>query len=221
MKLNFEGLAHYAPLFWVGFKGTVALTVGALILAVLFSIPLVAFRMSKVGVLRLVARAYISVFRAVPLIVSILFVYFGVVQIIGHGISNYSAGIIALALCEAAFLSELVRGGIEGVDIGQKEAAISLGISKPRVMFGILLPQAFRSILPGLVNELIGTLKATALVYSIGYVELLRATNIVITNTYRAFEPYLIVASIYYVMVMSLTLLSNRLEVRIKRSYRS
>lgn len=218
MKLDFSKVWVYHSRWVSGLENTLLITVSALVLSVIVSIIIAFFRMSKIKPLNWFARFYISIFRGVPMIVQIMFIYFGIAQLIGKPLSPFTAGYIALGLNSAGFLSELLRGGIQSVDYGQTEAAMSMGLSKVRIQCGIVMPQAIKSILPGLVNEVIGVLKSSSLVYAIGFAELMRETNLVISSTFRSFEAYIVVAVIYYVLVMILTFFGSKVERWVNKS---
>lgn len=218
MDLDFSKLWAYRNVWLDGLKSTLLITAVALIVSVVVSLIIAFFKMSKIKPLNWFASFYISIFRGVPAIVQIMFIYFGIPQVTGHLLTPFVAGYIALGLNSAGFLSELLRGGIQGVDYGQTEAATAMGMSKLRIQFGIVIPQAIKSILPGLINEVIGVLKASSLIYAIGYAELMRNTNLVISTTFRSFECYIIVGIIYYVIVMILTFIGGKVERWVNKS---
>ncbi len=218
MELDFSKLWAYRNVWVDGLKSTLLITAAALALSFVASLVIAFFKMSKVKPLNWFASLYISIFRGVPAIVQIMFIYFGIPQVTGHKLTPFVAGYIALGLNSAGFLSELLRGGIQGVDYGQTEAATAMGMSKLRIQFGIVIPQAIKSILPGLINEIIGVLKASSLIYAIGYAELMRNTNLVISTTFRSFECYIIVGIIYYVIVMFLTFIGGKVERWVNKS---
>ena len=166
--------------------------------------------------LRAVLNFYTSIFRGVPLIVLLFLAYFATPQLTGFKISMFAAGAITLGLNGSATVSETVRGGIEGVDRGQYDAARAIGLRYVPMMRKIIVPQAMRSIAPALVNEVITVLKSSSLVATIGLMDMMRAAQSVQALTYRAFEPFLVVAVVYYVIVMALTALGNRLEGRLR-----
>jgi ABC-type amino acid transport system permease subunit len=130
----------------------------------------------------------------------------------------FEAGVLAFSLNSGAYVSEHIRAGILSVDRGQFEAAASLGISYFSTMKDIILPQAIKNILPSLVNESIDLLKESALVSTIGEMDLLRRANVVAAEKYIYFEPLLMVAAVYYVMVMVLSHFAKVLEIRLRRS---
>ena len=166
--------------------------------------------------LRLLLDFYTSIFRGVPLIVLLFLAYFATPQLTGYKISMFAAGVLTLGLNGSATVSETLRGGIEGVDRGQSDAAYSLGMRYTQVMVSIIIPQALRSVVPALVNEVITVLKSSSLVAVIGLMDLMRAAQSIQAITYRAFEPFFIAAIIYYIIVMGLTWLGSRWEKLVK-----
>ena len=145
-------------------------------------------------------------------------IYFATPQLTGYDISALQAGVFSFTLNSGAYMSESIRGGIQAVDKGQTEAAISMGISYSMMMVDIIFPQALKNILPALVNETIGLLKDSSLVATIGVVEILRSAQIVGANKYIYFEPLLFAGLIYYLLVMGLTFGASALEKRLRQS---
>ncbi len=145
-------------------------------------------------------------------------IYFATPQLIGYQITALEAGLLAFSLNSTAYVSEIIRAGIEAVDKGQFEAAKALAIPYPQTMVSIIIPQAVRNILPALVNEGVNLLKESALVSVIGEMDLLRRANIVSSQTFLYFEPLMFVAIVYYILVSILSQFSKLLEKRLKRS---
>jgi polar amino acid transport system permease protein len=183
-------------------------------------------RLSRFRVIQGVVRFYVWVMRGTPLLVQIVFIYTGLAagnifrfEDINLGIvviaGNIQAAIVALSLNEGAYMSEIIRAGIASVDIGQTEAAKSLGMTYGKLMRRIILPQAARVIIPPLGNDFNGMLKNTTLVSVIGVPELLLATEMVTSATFRVFELYLVVA-LYY---LTLTTLWGFVQQWIERRY--
>ena len=152
-----------------------------------------------------------------PLIVLLFITYFATPQLTGYKISMFAAAVLTLGLNGSATVSETLRGGIEGVDAGQYDAAKSLGLTYVQMMRRVIIPQALRSVAPALVNEVITVLKSSSLVATIGLMDMMRAAQSVQALTYRAFEPFLMVAGVYYVIVMCLVAVGNTLERRLRR----
>ena len=218
MNLDFSIVPQYLGYLWTAAGITVKVTLLALFFGFILAVPLAFMKLSKSRVLRFITSFYTSVFRGVPLLVQLMIVYFGIPQLTGNNLTPLTASTIALSLNSAAYLSETLRGGIMAVDYGQREAALALGVSQPAVMIDIVMPQALKSVLPGLVNEMINLLKNTSLVSCISLVDLLRAAQLIISRSYRAFEPLIVVAVIYYILVEILDIVSKRLERWVTKS---
>lgn len=218
MNLDFSIIPQYLGYLWTAAGITVKVTLLALFFGFVLAVPLAFMKLSKSKVLRFITSFYTSVFRGVPLLVQLMIVYFGIPQLTGNNLTPLTASTIALSLNSAAYLSETLRGGIMAVDYGQREAALALGVSQPAVMIDIVMPQALKSVLPGLVNEMINLLKNTSLVSCISLVDLLRAAQLIISRSYRAFEPLIVVAVIYYILVEILDIVSKRLERWVTKS---
>lgn len=158
------------------------------------------------------AQGYVSIFRGTPLLVQLGIFYFGLPHLIGYNTSAFEAGVLAFALNSAAYSCEVIRSGIQSIDIGQWEASKVLGLNKYRMLQKVILPQAFRNILPALVNELVNILKESALVSTIGEMDLLRRAQMVASEKFLYFEPLLIVALTYYILVLIMNTFAQRLE---------
>ena len=214
MSLNFEIIAPYLNMFWGGLAVTVEVTVGSLLLAFVLGFVLAVLKVLPCRPLHLLLAFYTSIFRGVPLIVLLFMAYFATPQLTGYKITMFAAGVLTLGLNGSATVSETLRGGIEGVDRGQYDAARSLGMHYPSMMARVIIPQALRSVVPALVNEVITVLKSSALVSVIGLMDLMRTAQSIQAFTYRAFEPFFVAAIIYYVIVMGLTWLGGVWERR-------
>ena len=199
-----------------GLVVTCQVTAAALAIALVLGFLIAVLKVLPCRPLRAVLNFYTSIFRGVPLIVLLFLAYFATPQLTGFKISMFAAGAITLGLNGSAMVSETVRGGIEGVDRGQYDAARAIGLRYVPMMRKIIVPQTMRSIAPALVNEVITVLKSSSLVATIGLMDMMRAAQSVQALTYRAFEPFLVVAVVYYVIVMALTALGNRLERRLR-----
>ncbi|MFN9597837.1 MAG: ABC transporter permease subunit [Dolichospermum sp.] len=175
-------------------------------------------RLSTIKPLQFLARAYIDFFRGTPLLVQIFMIYFGlpaIFQEIGFNLTlnRFMAGVVALSLNSAAYIAEIVRGGIESIENGQTEAAKSLGLNPLQTMIYVIFPQAFRRMIPPLGNEFISLLKDTSLVAVIGFEELFRKGQLIVSENYRAFEIYGAVAVIYLCLTLISSQFFSRLEI--------
>lgn len=218
MNFHFDRIIEHIPFILKGTIVTLEYTLIALCIGLILGTGLALMTLSHNVVLRRLASFYISIFRGTPLLVQLSLIYFATPQLIGYQITALEAGLLAFSLNSTAYVSEIIRAGIQAVDKGQFEAAESLAIPYHQAMFAIIIPQAVRNILPALVNESITLLKESALVSVIGEMDLLRRANIVSSQTFLYFEPLLFVAIVYYALVSILSRLAQILEKRLKRS---
>lgn len=213
----FSLLVTTMPVLLGGLKLTVILTIASLAIAIVLGLIFGFFRVSHSRVLRGIGVAYVDVFRGTPLLVQAFFIYFGIPAVLDITISAIAAGIITLGLNAGAYMAEIIRGGIESVDKGQMEAARSLGLSYRTSMRRVVLPQAVRTMTPSFINQFVITLKDTSILSVIGIAELTQTGKIIIARNLESFNMWLIVGAMYFVIIMLLTKLSNRLEKRIAR----
>ena len=212
--MDIQLIVESLPALLKGAVLTVEITLISLTFGVIAGTLLALARLSPIKPLSWLATIYIELIRGTPLLVQIFLIYFGLPQITGINLDPFPAGAIAFSLNSAAYVAEIMRSGIQGVPRGQTEASLSLGFSPRDTIRYIVLPQAFRRVLPPLVNEALNLLKNTSLLSAISLVELTRAGQIVASRTYKPFEMYLAIALIYLVMTLVLTLLANYLEGR-------
>ena len=215
--MKFDLLEPYIPMFASGLAVTCEVTAAALLIAFALGFAIAVLKVVPCRPLRAVLDFYTSIFRGVPLIVLLFLAYFATPQLTGYKISMFAAGVLTLGLNGSATVSETVRGGIEGVDAGQYDAARSIGLGYVKMMRLVVIPQALRSIAPSLVNEVITVLKSSSLVATIGLMDMMRAAQSVQALTYRAFEPFLVVAVVYYAIVMALSAAGSLLERYLRR----
>lgn len=189
----------------------------AIILGAIFAVILV----NKVPVLTQLVQVVISFFRGTPAMVQLLLIYFGLPQLlpIFTDMSAESASILTFSLNTAAYLAEVFRAALLSVDEGQVEAAISVGLSYPQTLKGIILPQAIRNAIPGTGNTFIGLLKNSSLAFTIGVVELLAQGKLFASNSLKFFEAYFAVALIYWGLTILYTLLQDWYEKRANAPY--
>ncbi|MDD5953454.1 MAG: amino acid ABC transporter permease [Oscillospiraceae bacterium] len=206
-----------------GLGNTMLITVFAVILGMLlgFLIAIVRTTHDKTGKLvipNLICRVYLTVIRGTPVVVQLLIIYFVVFASVP--INKIFVAILAFGLNSAAYVAEIVRSGIMSIDNGQFEAGASLGLNYAKTMLFIILPQAFKNILPALANEFIVLLKETSVAGYIAIQDLTKGGDQIRSDTYNAFLPLLAVAAIYLVIVMFLTYLVSRLERRLAKNDR-
>lgn len=181
---------------------TLKYSICSVFLGLIIGIILAIFKVSKKAILRIFADCYTSVFRGTPLLIQLSMVYFALPLLINAKLSVFAAGVIAFSLNSGAYVSEIIRAGINGVDKGQIEAARALGIDQISTMKDIILPQAIRNIFPSLINELINLVKESALISILGEMDLMRRAQVVQGETYTYFMPMLIAAASYYILVL-------------------
>ena len=162
------------------------------------------------------AGGYINIMRGTPLLLQVLIINFGIFGSIR--IDKVIVGVIACGLNSAAYVAEIVRGGIMSVEKGQTEAGRSLGLSGVRTMFFIILPQAAKSALPAMCNEFISLIKETSILSYIALTELTKAGDYIRSRTYSAFTPYIVSGLLYLIVVLSLTWVISKLERRLRNS---
>jgi glutamine transport system permease protein len=215
MDIRWDLLAEYAPFF---VKGTV-LTIGLSLVSILFGSVLGLFiglgKMANNKWIAFPFNVYITFFRGTPLLVQILLVHFGLIPLIMGETNAIAAAITALSLNSAAYVAEIFRAGIQSIDKGQMEAARSLGMNHVQAMQHVILPQAFKRMIPPLGNEFIVLIKDSSLAGIIAAKELMYWGQAMQGQYYRVWEPYLTAAVIYLVLTFSLSLLLSTLERRL------
>ena len=202
-----------------GLWRTVLMALAAFVLATIVGIVFGLFSVAPSRILRTISTIYVDILRGVPLMVLAFFIFYGLPQMI-HGflLNDFVAGILALTLNASAYISEIVRGGINAVPKGQMEAARSLGLGYIRTMQKIILPQAIKMMLPSFVNQFVISLKDTTIISVLGVVELLQAGKIIVARNLQSFNVYLIIGVMYLIVITILTKLSKLLEKRVSAS---
>ncbi len=206
-----------------GLKVTIIVTIEALLLGVLigFIIAIIRSYHDKTGkfkILNAVSRFYLTVIRGTPTMIQILIMYLVVFG--SSSLDSIIIGGIAFGINSGAYVAEIIRSGIMSVPEGQTEAGRSLGLSYSQTMWLIIVPQAFKNVLPALVNEMIVLIKETAIIGYIGEQDLTKAAMIIQSRTFDAFMPLLAAAVIYLALVMLLTFFMNKLERRLRTNER-
>ncbi len=212
----------YGPLLLAAMGQTLLLALLGLffgcILGIIFGLASVVD--NKVS--RAISLVYVNLIRGVPMIVLAFFVFYGIpygLKMIGvtTTFTSLQAGTICLALNCGAYMSEIIRAGIQSINPGQMEAARSLGLGYWRSMFRVVLPQAIKNMIPSIVNQFIITLKDTSILSVIGFPELVNKAQNVIAITFKSFQTWAIVAVMYLVVILALQQVANALERRLKR----
>jgi polar amino acid transport system permease protein len=212
MDVNFELMQSAFPLLIAGACITVEITALTVFFGMIIGICVSLIRMSDFKILRWMGNVYVDFIRGTPLLIQIFLVYFALPSIIGHRVDAYFAAISACSINSGAYMAEVFRGGIQSIDIGQMEAGRSLGMTWWQTMRYVILPQAFKRIIPPLGNEFIAMLKDSSLVSVIGFEELTRRGQLIIARTYASFEIWMAVAIIYLILTFTVARLTGLLE---------
>ena len=202
-----------------GFKNTLIITFGALLIGIVLgtAVAVIKFLAEEKPALKPLAwlcNLYVTVVRGVPVVVLLLIFYF----VILRSADGIVTGIVAFGINSGAYMAEIIRGGINAVDGGQTEAARSLGFNRMSAMRFVVLPQAIKNILPAVGNEMIALLKETAVAGYVAVQDLTRAANLIRNNTYDAVNPLLVTAVVYLTLVVLMTALLGKFEQRLRRS---
>ena len=195
---------------------TISLAFLAEVIGVVLGLAFALLKISGSRVLSILAQVYIDVFRGTPLLVQIVIVYFTTASVGLRFNSLFFAGLVALSLNAAAYVAEIFRAGIQSIDKGQMEAGRSSGLTYAQTMRYIIVPQAFRRVIPPLTNEFVMLIKDTSLVSVIGLAELLRAARVLQSETFNG-TPLIAAALIYLAICLPLIYLTNALERRLNR----
>lgn len=212
MDFNVEIMKSASPLLLAGAGITLEITALSVAFGMLIGIIIALIRLSRLKPLRWLGNVYVDFIRGTPLLVQIFLVYFALPGLIGHRVDAFFAAIAACSINSGAYVAEIFRGGIQSIDIGQMEAGRSLGMSWWQTMRYIILPQAFKRIIPPLGNEFIAMLKDSSLVSVIGFEELTRRGQLIIARTYASFEIWMAVAIIYLILTFTVARLTGLLE---------
>lgn len=218
MNLDFSAITPSIPYILKGLEVTLKIVAASAVVGFILGTLLALCKIARIRVLNIAADIYTSIFRGTPLVLQLMIIYFGVPQMIGYEIPAFLAAVLAFSLNSGAYMSEVIRAGIQAVDKGQTEAAMALGIPYSKMMRNIIFPQALKNILPALVNEFATLTKESAVVTVIGATDLMRRAYIVGGETFKYLEPLLFVGLIYYILVIILTLIGKAIEGRMKKS---
>ncbi len=206
----------YRQVFVRGAQATLVLTCWALLIGLVLGLVLGLMRSARVAVLRLPAAVYIDIFRATPILVQLVWIYYALPILSGVQMGNVTSAAVGIGLHSAAYFAEIFRAGIASIDKGQSDAAKSLGMGYGQAMRRIILPQAVRRMVPPFINEFATLMKLTTLGSVLAVNELLHEAENLINNTYRPLETYTVVAVLFGVMIYPFIWLSQRLELRWK-----
>jgi polar amino acid transport system permease protein len=211
---HFNVILDYYPAFIEGALVTAQLTMFAFVIAVILGLFLALSRLSRRRLIYLPATVYVEVFRATPALVQLVWIYYALPIITGIRLSGFVAIGLGLGLHTAAYFGEIFRGGIQSIERGQVDSAKSVGMVYRQAMWRIILPQAVRRMIPPFMNETANLIKLTTLGSFLAVYELLHASNVLITETYRPLEVYTTTAVIFGIIIYPLIAISRGIEKR-------
>lgn len=212
--MDFELIQRALPILLMGAGVTIEITAFSVAIGFFIGLFVGIARISQFKILRIMAAVYADCIRGTPLLVQIFLIYFALPIAIGQRVEPFIAAVAACGINSGAYVSEIFRAGIQAIDVGQMEAGRSLGLTWWQTMRFIILPQAFKNILPPLGNEFIAMLKDSSLVSVIGFEELTRRGQLIIAQTYGSFEIWMTVAVLYLIMTMAISRIVAFLEKR-------
>jgi len=213
---DFSVISQNASVLLRGCVVTLQLTIVSLILATALGLLLSFGSLSRLRLVRWLAIGFVEFFRAAPALVVLIWIYYALPVIIGVNFSSYISAVLALTLVQASYEAEIFRAGIEAIELGQVEAARSVGMSRGQTMRRIVLPQAFRIMIPPFVSATASLLKYSSLASVVAVYELLNQGNNIIQQSFRPLEVYTSVAVLYLAMILPITQASRMLERKLK-----
>ena len=223
---GFQKILPYMSLFWQGMLCTLSLSAFTVIFGFILALLLSLMRMSRVKLLKAIATIYVEVIRATPMMVQLFLVYYVVMapvslptwKLFGFiRFERFVPGAVALSLNSGAYLSEIIRSGIQSIDIGQTEAARSLGLTQGQNMRFIILPQAIKNILPAIANEFVTIIKESSICWTVGVQEIMSAVNSVKAATYTIAEALIVASCIYFCLTFPTSKIIQYFERRMRR----
>lgn len=220
IDLDFDLIIDNLPLLLKGAAVTLEITALSVGIGLLIGMVVGIARLSNFKAIRWLAGIYVDFIRGTPLLVQIFLVYFALPKILGMRIDPFFAAVVACSINSGAYVAEIFRSGIQSIDKGQFEASRALGLNWFQSMKFVIMPQAFKRIIPPLGNEFIAMLKDSSLVSVIGFEELTRTGQMIISRTYAVFEVWMVVAILYLIMTLCISRLVAVLEKRFNTSKR-
>jgi His/Glu/Gln/Arg/opine family amino acid ABC transporter permease subunit len=212
---NFDVVWSNIGFLLSGVQVTLIVTIAALSSGLVLGLVVALARMSPRRWLQIPAVAYIEVFRNTPALIQLMWVYYCLPILTGLELNAASSATLALAVNGAAYIAEIIRGGIQSIDRGQIEAARTLGMSHVQTMRRVVLPQAFRRMIPPFVNESVSILKFSSLVSVLGVADLTYQAQVLSTTSFRPIEIFTFIAMVYLVLCTTLSYFARRLELRL------
>jgi len=221
LELDFGYFVEIFPALLKLIPFTLFLAVISMVFSVIGGLILALITRSNIPVLKQLATIYISFFRAIPTLVQLFLIYYGLPQIFPAltGMTAVTAAILGLSLKQSAFLAEIFRAALNSVEKGQVEACLSVGMTKAQALRRVVLPQATRNAIPASSNVFIGLIKETSLAFTLGIVELFAQGKILAASSLKFFETYLALALLYWILIIIVTLIQQVIEKRMEKPY--
>lgn len=225
----FDTIYKYRIMLWNGTRITLIVSIATIILGLFFGTLMAFMKISRFRLLRYIANVYVEFIRGTPVLVQIFIVFYGLpimgievpsIMIGGLDVSRLVSGTLALTVNTTAYVCEIVRSGIQSIDIGQTEGARALGMSGNKTMFHVILPQAIKNILPALGNEFVTIIKTSSQISVIGIAELMYVADTIRGISFRPMSPLIIISLIYFVVTFTLSCGIKKLEKNLNKSSR-
>lgn len=217
VNFNWAVIIDNRDVLFSGVRLTVLISASAFAIATVLGVFVALARLSRFKAVTILAAGYINVLRAIPLLVFVVFIYYGVAIFFNLSfLTAIQAGMVAFSLQYSAWLGEIFRSGIQAVPKGQREAAMAVGMSRPRTFVTVIMPQAVRIAIPPTGNMMVGMIKDSALIYIIGVPELFRNAQLLANRTFRYFEIYLAIVLIYLTLTTAVYYAMKYLERRLE-----
>lgn len=216
MSLDFNVILTNWPILAEGMQLSLVLTAFSLLGGILFGAVMAILRLSPFRPIALFAASYVNVLRSVPLILVLFWFYFLVPFVIGRPVGPFYAAVIAFVIFEAAFYCEIIRAGIQGIPRGQRFAAMATGMTTLQAMRFVILPQAFRNMMPVMLTQAIILFQDTSLVYVVTLHDFMTSASIIANRDFKIVEVYLTAAVIYFVMCFTASRIVGRLRARLE-----
>ncbi|MEK5036954.1 amino acid ABC transporter permease [Sporosarcina sp. FSL K6-3457] len=211
-----ETIIAALPYLMQGLKVTLYIFFFSIIFGFLIGLATALMRLTTIKPLNWIAKAFVDIIRGTPFIVQLFFIYFGLNGLDFISLDRTVAGILTVSLNAGAYFSEIIRAGIQSIDKGQAEAARSLGLTKVQTMRTIVLPQAFRTMLPTITNQSIISFKDTSLLSIIGIADIVQKGKVQASATFQPFEIWLTVGAVYFVIIYLISVFASSVERRFK-----
>lgn len=208
----------YRSFYVTGIGNTLLVSALGVLFGFIIGLIIALLRMCGVRIIEWLGTAYVEVLRGTPMLVQLMIIHYGIALTLGVNFTPLQSGILTLSLNSSAYLAEIFRAGIQGVDRGQMEAARSLGMGRGKAMRHVILPQAFKSVLPAIGNEFITIIKESSIISTIGMLDLMYQAQTIKNITYQGLSPFIIAAAIYFVMTFSLSKLLGLWERKLRAS---